>query len=409
MKKGKEIRPHIGIFGKRNSGKSSLINALAGQEVAIVSDVAGTTTDPVSKSIEIGGLGGVVLIDTAGIDDEGMLGEKRIARSREVIKTIDLALLLITENSLGEFESGLIDEFTRLDVPYFVVHNKSDLQAITTETFTKIENELRAKVLEFSALNKSNIEPLVNQMRNFLPETAWKPGTLVGDLISYGDTVLLITPIDIEAPEGRLILPQVQVIRDVLDHDGVIAICKEREVDAYFKRMEPKPKLVITDSQVFLKADASIPKEIPLTSFSIVLARQKGDFQNYIKGTPKISELKDGDRILILESCSHHVSCDDIGRVKIPRWLSNFTGKKLEYDTVAGLNLIPKDMHEYALVIQCGGCMITRRQLINRLKPAVDAGVPVTNYGMAIAYVHGIYNRAIQPFIGINGQKTDYL
>lgn len=409
MKKGKETRPHIGIFGKRNSGKSSLINALAGQEVAIVSDVAGTTTDPVSKNMEIGGLGAVVLIDTAGIDDEGMLGEKRIARSREVIKTIDLAVLLITENSIGEFESGLINEFNKLDVPYFFVHNKSDIQPLSAATITKVEKEYSTKILEFSALNKSSIELLINQMRSFLPETAWKPGTLVGDLISYGDTVLLITPIDIEAPEGRLILPQVQVIRDVLDHDGVVAICKEREVDTYFKRMLPKPALVITDSQVFLKADASIPPEIPLTSFSIVLARQKGDFQHYIKGTPKIGELVDGNRILILESCSHHVSCDDIGRVKIPRWLSNFTGKKLEYEVVAGLNQIPGEIKDYALVVQCGGCMITRRQLVNRLKPAIDAGVPVTNYGMAIAYVHGIYNRAIKPFLTVGVEKADYL
>lgn len=409
VKKGKEIRPHIGIFGKRNSGKSSLINALAGQEVAIVSDVAGTTTDPVSKNMEISGLGAVVLIDTAGIDDEGMLGEKRIARSLEVIKTIDLAILLITENTIAEFENGLINEFNKLDVPYFVVHNKSDLQPLSAVTISKVEKELQTIVLEFSVLNTSSVEPLVKEMRSFLPETAWKPGTLVGDLISYGDTVLLITPIDIEAPEGRLILPQVQVIRDVLDHDGVVSICKEREVDAYFKRMEPKPKLVITDSQVFLKADASIPQEIPLTSFSIVLARQKGDFQHYIKGTPKIGELKDGDRILILESCSHHVSCDDIGRVKIPRWLSNFTGKKLEYDTVAGLNQIQRDIHDYALVVQCGGCMITRRQLVNRLRPAIDAGIPVTNYGMAIAYVHGIYNRAIKPFINVGVEKADYL
>jgi len=409
VKKGKEIRPHIGIFGKRNSGKSSLINALAGQEVAIVSDVAGTTTDPVSKNMEIGGLGAVVLIDTAGIDDEGMLGEKRIARSREVIKTIDLALLLITDNTIGDFENGLIEEFNKLDVPFFVVHNKSDINPLESETIRKVEKELFTRVISFSTFNKPGVESLVKEMRSFLPETAWKPGTLVGDLISYGDTVLLITPIDIEAPEGRLILPQVQVIRDVLDHDGVVAICKEREVDAYFKRMEPKPKLVITDSQVFLKADASIPKDIPLTSFSIVLARQKGDFQQYIKGTPKIGELKDGDRVLILESCSHHVSCDDIGRVKIPRWLSNFTGKKLEYDTVAGLNAIQRDIHDYALVVQCGGCMITRRQLVNRLKPAIDAGIPVTNYGMAIAYVHGIYNRAIQPFVKTGMDKADYL
>lgn len=409
MKKGKEIRPHIGIFGKRNSGKSSLINALAGQEVAIVSDVPGTTTDPVSKNMEIGGLGAVVLIDTAGIDDEGMLGEKRIARSREVMKTIDLAILLITENNIGEFEIGLIEEFNQLDIPWFVVHNKSDIEPISQKTELLVQSQYQSVALSFSATQHPNVEPLIKQISAFLPETAWKPGTLVGDLISYGDTVLLITPIDIEAPEGRLILPQVQVIRDVLDHDGIVAICKEREVDSYFKRMQPKPKLVITDSQVFLKADASIPPEIPLTSFSIVLARQKGDFRQYIKGTPKIGSLNDGDRVLILESCSHHVSCDDIGRVKIPRWISNFTGKKLEFDTVAGLNQITRDIHDYALVVQCGGCMVTRRQLTQRLKPAIDAGIPITNYGMAIAYVHGIYDRAIKPFLPTGTEKADYL
>jgi [FeFe] hydrogenase H-cluster maturation GTPase HydF len=232
----------------------------------------------------------------------------------------------------------------------------------------------------------------------------------VGDLISYGDVVLLITPIDIEAPEGRMILPQVQVIRDVLDNNGVVVICKEREVDAYLRKMDPKPALVITDSQVFPKADAAVPRNIPLTSFSIILARQKGDFANYIKGTPFISKLKDGDRVLILESCSHHVSCDDIGRIKIPRWLSSFTGKKLEFTVVAGLDRIPGEMKEYAMVIQCGSCMITRKQLISRLKPAIDAGIPVTNYGMAIAYVHGIYNRAIQPFnVSTKDGKVDYL
>ena len=210
--------------------------------------------------------------------------------------------------------------------------------------------------------------------------------------------MLLITPIDIEAPEGRIILPQVQVIRDVLDHDGIAVVCKEREVDAFLRKMNPKPVLVITDSQVFPKADAAIPRDIPLTSFSIVLARQKGDFESYMKGTPHLSELRDGDRVLILESCTHHVSCDDIGRVKIPRWLNNFSGKKLEFEIVAGLNSIPHPITDYAMVIQCGGCMITRRQLQNRLKPAIDAGIPVTNYGMAIAYMHGIYNRAIAPF-----------
>jgi [FeFe] hydrogenase H-cluster maturation GTPase HydF len=204
-----------------------------------------------------------------------------------------------------------------------------------------------------------------------------------------------------------MILPQVQVIRDVLDHDGIAVVCKEREVDAYIRRMSPKPALVITDSQVFPKADAAIPKEIPLTSFSIVLARQKGDFEHYLNGTPHISKLDNGDRVLILESCTHHVSCDDIGRVKIPRWLSNFTGKVLEFEIVAGLDSIPRPMADYAMVIQCGGCMITRRQLISRLRPAVEAGIPVTNYGMAIAYVHGIYNRAVEPFR--KGVTEEYL
>lgn len=409
MSKGKASTPFIGIFGRRNNGKSSLVNLLAGQEVSIVSEVAGTTTDPVKKTMEIGGLGPVVLIDTAGIDDIGGLGEKRIARTQEVIKTIDLAILIITRNTFGEFEKNLVSQFKEMDIPFFVVHNKSDVTAIYPETRRLIQASYGTDVIDSSMVGNSRKEELIRLIRKHMPETAWQPVTLIGDLISYGDTVLLITPIDIEAPEGRLILPQVQVIRDILDNEGIAVICKEREIDAYLKRMSPKPKLVVTDSQVFLKADASIPKDIPLTSFSIILARQKGDFQHYLKGTPKIADLKDGDKILILESCSHHVSCDDIGRVKIPRWLSNFTGKKLEFVVVAGLNQIPGLMTDYAMVIQCGGCMITRKQLINRLKPAVDAGVPVTNYGMAIAYVHGIYQRAIAPFIENTEASGEYL
>ena len=252
-------------------------------------------------------------------------------------------------------------------------------------------------------------EEIIKEIKKLMPETAYRSQSLIGDLISYGDTVLLITPIDIEAPEGRLILPQVQVIRDVLDNDGIAVVCKEREVDTYIRKMNPKPKLVVTDSQVFLKADASVPKDIPLTSFSIILARQKGDFNNYLKGTPHLSKLKDGDRILILESCTHHVSCDDIGRMKIPRWLTNYSGRKLEYEVVTGLNTLPRNIKEYAMVIQCGGCVLTRKQVINRLKPAVDAGIPVTNYGMAIAFVHGIYDRAVAPFLQSENNKTDYL
>ena len=398
MTKSRDTKPHIGIFGRRNNGKSSLINALTGQDIAIVSDVAGTTTDPVKKSIEIGGIGPVVMIDTAGIDDSGELGMKRVGKTRDVLKIIDMAILLIAHNEFDDPEKSLVKDFKASDLPYLIIHNKSDEEAINPELSTVIRDKYGVPVVDFSALHPRNIEEVINVVRQTIPETAFRKQTLVGDLISYGDVVLLITPIDIEAPEGRMILPQVQVIRDVLDHDGIAIVCKEREVDAFLRKMSPKPVLVITDSQVFPKADAAVPKDIPLTSFSIVLARQKGDFESYMKGTPHLSELRDGDRVLILESCTHHVSCDDIGRVKIPRWLNNFSGKKLEFEIVAGLNSIPHPITDYAMVIQCGGCMITRRQLQNRLKPAIDAGIPVTNYGMAIAYMHGIYNRAIAPF-----------
>lgn len=409
MSKGKDTKPHIGIFGRRNNGKSSLINALAGQELAIVSDVAGTTTDPVKKSMEIAGIGPVILIDTAGIDDTGDLGSKRVAKTREALKIIDLAILVITDNVFDEIEEDLVAEFGDKTVPFLIVHNKNDLNPLTLSLKGKLAEKYDVPVIDLSATFHPEVEAVISAMRKLIPESAYTSPSMLGDLISYGDVVLLITPIDIEAPEGRMILPQVQAIRDILDHDGIAVVCKEREVDSFIRRMNPKPALVITDSQVFLKADASVPKEIPLTSFSILLARQRGDFQNYLKGTPHISNLKDGDRILILESCTHHVSCDDIGRVKIPRWLGNHTGKKLEYEVVSGLGKIPGTIQDYAMVIQCGGCMITRKQIINRLKPAVDAGIPVTNYGMAIAWVHGIYNRAVAPFTKHNNENLDYL
>jgi [FeFe] hydrogenase H-cluster maturation GTPase HydF len=404
-----QAKPYIGIFGRRNNGKSSLVNALTGQEIAIVSDVAGTTTDPVKKAMELPGIGPVVLVDTAGIDDLGELGEKRIARTRSILAIVDLALLVLAGNLFGSFEEELIAGFEEYGIPFIIIHNKSDIEVLHPRIMREIKNITDAKIIEFSALLNTETSTLLELIRKLIPESAYRSNSLVGDLLRYGDVILLITPIDIEAPEGRLILPQVQVIRDILDNDGIAIVVKEREADAYLRRMNPKPSLVITDSQVFLKADAIVPKEIPLTSFSILLARQKGDFQNYLLGTPHLSNLKDGDRVLILESCTHHVSCDDIGRVKIPRWLSNFSGKKLEYETVAGLGRLSRDIHEYAIVIQCGGCMITRKQIINRLKPAVDAGIPVTNYGMAIAYVHGIYNRAVSPFIGKSVPPSNYL
>ncbi len=414
MKKGRETKPHIGIFGRRNNGKSSLINCLAGQDIAIVSDTAGTTTDPVKKSFEITGFGPVVLIDTAGIDDHGDLGNKRINKTYDTIKIIDLAILVIAQNKFGEFEKKLIREFQFYDTPFLIIHNKSDLETLKQETSDFLKKNYAATAIEFSSLNCKNqvdkLEQIISKIKKLIPENAYKTPSLIGDLVSYGDIVLLITPIDIEAPAGRMILPQVQMIRDILDNDCVAIVLKEREVDAFLRKTGIKPKLAITDSQIFLKADASIPKDIPLTGFSVVLARLKGDFDNYLKGTPKISELKDGDRILLLESCSHHVSCDDIGRVKIPRWVSKFTGKKLAYDVVSGLDNLKRDIHDYALVIQCGGCMITQKQIKNRLKPAIEAGIPVTNYGMAIAWVQGIYHRAVAPFLKqVDTEDTDYL
>lgn len=409
MRKGKDAKPHIGIFGRRNNGKSSLINVLAGQEIAIVSDVAGTTTDPVKKSMEIPGVGPVILIDTAGIDDTGELGTKRVQKTRQILPQIDLAVLVITANVFEETERNLIRDFDEYAVPFLVVNNKSDLVACDPVKLKEAGLPGNISLLAFSALQQPRTDELIRMIRETIPESAYHTNSLVGDLIRYGDVVLLITPIDVEAPEGRLILPQVQVIRDVLDNDGIAVVLKEREVDAYIRKMNPLPALVVTDSQVFPKADASIPKSIPLTSFSILLARQRGDFQNYLKGTPHISKLQDGDKILILESCTHHVSCDDIGRVKIPRWLSAYTGKDLQYEVVTGLSNLPGDIREYALLIQCGGCVLTRKQILNRVRPAVQAGIPVTNYGMAIAYVHGIYQRAVSPFTGSDEINENYL
>ncbi len=407
MKKGRELKPHIGIYGRRNMGKSSFINKLTGQNTAIVSKISGTTTDPVKKSLEITGFGPVILIDTAGIDDTGELGKQRVDKTFETIKLIDLGILIISENKFGQFEKQLITEFNNYACPFFMVHNKSDLQTINKKLAKEIQEKFKTKIFDLSTIKTSNFEFIIEYIKQIIPESSYKTQSLLGDIISYGDIVLLITPIDIEAPTGRMILPQVQAIRDILDNDAIAIVLKEREVDAFLRKTKIKPKLVVTDSQIFKKADASIPKDIPLTGFSVVLARMKGNFQKYLEGTPKISDLKDNDRILLLESCTHHIACDDIGKVKIPRWITNFTGKKLYFDVVSGVDKLKRNINDYSMVIQCGGCMITQKQLKNRLKLAIDVGIPVTNYGMTIAYVQGIYNRAIAPFLKQN--KEDEL
>lgn len=391
--KGKENKPHIGIFGRRNNGKSSLINAITGQETAIVDASAGTTTDPVRKSIEIFGIGPAVIIDTAGIDDEGTIGQKRIQKSLEVLKSIDFAILVTTNHQCGQPERMLMDKFHEYEIPFLLVNNKTDLA-----TGTPLPDGVTdTRMLEVSAKTGQGISVLLEALVEKMPPSAYISHSLLGDIIGNGDTVVLVTPIDSEAPEGRLILPQVQMIRDILDNDAVAVVLKEDKVGEWLRK-NPAPRLVVTDSQMFKRVALEVPEEVPLTGFSIVLARHKGDFEHYLEGTPHLSRLRDGDRILMLESCTHLTSCEDIGRGKLPRWIRQYTGKELHFDFVSGLDQLP-DIGQYAMVIQCGGCMITRKQILNRLKPAIERGIPVSNYGMAIAYLNGIFDRAVRPFV----------
>ncbi len=396
--KGKDLKPHIGIFGRRNFGKSSLINALTGSDVAIVSEIAGTTTDPVKKSMEIFGIGPAIIIDTAGIDDKGDLGEKRIAKTLDVIKQIDCAMLVIANNTFGEYEEMLIEKFDRHKVPYLIVNNKTDVEPLQNEAIRKIQQQTTASIVEFSAITRFNLEGVIEGLKSTIPETTYQSPSLLKELITRGDIVMLITPVDSEAPDGRMILPQVMAIRDVLDNDAINIVVKETEAELFLQKTGIKPKLVITDSQAFGFVNKIIPADIPLTGFSVAYARMRGPFEEYVKGARKIANLKDGDKILILESCTHQVSCEDIGRFKIPRWLREFTKKQLEFDVLAGLNEIKTPITDYALVIQCGACMITRKQVFSRLFDAIEAGVPVTNYGLAIAFMNGIFDRAIAPF-----------
>lgn len=393
----RDNKPHIGIYGRRNSGKSTLINLLAGQEVAIVSNHAGTTTDPVKKSVEILNLGPIILVDTAGVDDEGELGLKRVSKTQESIKIIDLALLVVAHNQFGEHEETLIKEFNRNDIPFIIVFNMVDVTP-TTSVLTSSLKQRNFAFTEISAINGNGFDKLVESIATHMPESAYTTPSMFKGIIKKDDIVLLITPIDTEAPAGRMILPQVQAIRDALDNDAIAITLKENAVENFLASHKIKPALAVTDSQIFDKADKMIPLDIPLTSFSITLSRLKGPFDEYLRGTSKIDSIKEGDRILILESCTHHTSCDDIGRQKIPRWLKEFSGKNFDFDIVAGLSAISRPITEYSLIIQCGGCMITRKQIFNRLRPAIEAGIPITNYGMAIAFMKGTFNRAIAPF-----------
>jgi [FeFe] hydrogenase H-cluster maturation GTPase HydF len=316
----------------------------------------------------------------------------------EVIKTIDCAILLIAGNKFGNYESDLIDEFKRFEVPFIIVHNKSDLEPLDVRAAEKIKDITKSKVIDYSAIENIELESIVEELKLTIPKTAYVKPSLLGGLIRPKDIVLLITPIDSEAPEGRMILPQQMAIRDVLDNDAICITIKETELEDLLAK-GIRPALAVTDSQAFGFVSKLIPEEVPLTGFSVVFARARANFDKYLEGTPQIGQLKEGDKVLILESCTHHVSCEDIGRYKIPDWIRKFTGKNIEFEVVPGLEKIPGEITDYALVIQCGGCVVTQKQVKNRLLPAIEAGIPVSNYGMAIAYMEGIFDRAIEPFM----------
>lgn len=382
-------RLHIGFFGRRNAGKSSLVNAFTGQELSVVSDVKGTTTDPVRKSMELLPLGPVVIIDTPGYDDEGALGEMRVRKTKQVLNRIDIAILVVDATvGIKSCEEELLALIKKKNIPYLIAFNKADL-------LEEIPEDTKEQVY-VSAVHYQNIETL-KEKTGKLGKAETGKLQLVGDLIHPDQLVVLVIPIDKAAPKGRLILPQQMVIRDILEANASAICVKEYELRGLLKKLAEKPALVITDSQVFAKVSADVPVDIPLTSFSILMARYKGLLETAVKGVRAIESLKDGDKILISEGCTHHRQCDDIGTVKIPRWLKNYTDAKITIETSSGRDF-PEDLSSYALVIHCGGCMLTEREVRYRMKCAEDQNVPITNYGTVIAYMQGILQRSLEIF-----------
>ncbi len=384
-------RVHIGFFGMRNAGKSSLVNAVVGQELSVVSEVKGTTTDPVRKAMELLPLGPVVIIDTPGLDDEGELGEKRVTKARRVLNYADIAVLAVDASvGMSELDRELVRTIEKKKIPYITVFTKADLI-----------KDKRDGELYVSAATGEGIEELKNRLASLLPSD--NDRRIVADLISEGDIVVLVTPIDKAAPKGRLILPQQQTIRDILDTGAIPVVCRDTELALTLSKLTAAPRLVITDSQAFGKVARNIPEEIPLTSFSILFARYKGDLQRTVRGAFSLDKLKDGDRVLISEGCTHHRQCGDIGTVKLPLWISEYTGKKLEFEFTSGKDF-PEELSRYSLIVHCGGCMLTEREVQYRAALAEDLGVPFTNYGIVIAHTHGILRRSLEPFSDISAE-----
>ena len=416
---------NIGVFGKRNAGKSTLVNMLTGQEVSIVSPIAGTTTDPVKKRMEIPEIGPCNIIDTAGIDDSGSLGEQRVKKTEKIMNEVDMAILLFSGNIFAKDEKDLLEGLQKLDIPVLVVHNQSDILPLDADLATELNSLYGVDVVEFSCclLDEKEQHEALEQLMSFIIKVMYEAirkneeKTILHGLVETGDKIVLVCPVDSEAPQGRLILPQVMAIRDVLDKEGVAVVLQPSELEKYLLE-NCDIKLVVTDSQVFkevagimdrVEAAGVCCSRIPLTSFSILMARAKGPFEEYVKGSAAIDALKDGDTVLMLESCTHHTTCEDIGRVKIPRGLQkyvaakaanegaeNCVAPKLNFVFVSGLDEIPFDK-EYAIAVQCGGCMVTRKQLCNRIKILTEKGIPVVNYGMLLAHLSGIAQRALKP------------
>lgn len=389
-------RLHIAFFGRRNAGKSSLVNAVTGQDLALVSDIAGTTTDPVYKAMELLPLGPVMIIDTAGLDDEGELGALRVQKTNRVLNKTDIAVLTVSANDgMTDFDLDILQKIKAKQIPFIIAYNKTDL-GVTKKA------ETEDNTIYVSAKNGENINELKERIGQ-LAKTDDTKLKLVGDLLKPSDIVILVVPIDSSAPKGRLILPQQQTIRDILEANAVSVVIRETEIKETLKNLAKKPAMVITDSQAFKKAAADTPSDIPLTSFSILMARFKGFLETAVKGAAAIDKLKDGDTVLISEGCTHHRQCEDIGTVKLPKWLKERTGKALNIKTTSGTEF-PEDLSEYALVIHCGGCMLNEREMKYRMQCTIDAGVPFTNYGTAIAHINGILKRSLEIFPNLAGE-----
>lgn len=389
MKALKSMRLHIGIFGKANVGKSSLLNRISNQSISIVSEIAGTTTDVVEKSMELLPIGPVTFLDTAGLDDKTELAEKRVEKTMKVINRCDVGVIVCDFNGIDKYEKDLIEIFDELKIPYLVVVNKCDVKKPDIEGF---KNILYTSVKS----DKDIVFRFKEALVRLLPEDFVNPPKIVGDLVSEKDTVILVVPIDKEAPKGRIILPQVQTIRDLLDSNCLAYVVKETELKDAIENLKQLPALVVTDSQAFKKVSEIVPEDIPLTSFSILFARLKGDLDEFVKGSSAIENLKDGDKVLILESCTHHAIEDDIGRVKIPNLLKQKTGKNLVIENYAGHDF--PDISSYQLIIHCGACMTNRREVLSRILIANEKNIPITNYGVVISYCLGILPRAVRIF-----------